>query len=123
MTVAEQVASEFIRHYYSVFDTNRPGLVSLYRDESLLSFEGKEARGAQDIVEMLGELSFPSVRHIISTTDVQPSVSGSNGLVIVVTGQFVIDGEDRPMNFVEMFHLVPNDGSFWVLNDIFRIMR
>jgi hypothetical protein len=45
------IGSQFVQHYYSVFDTNRPQLKELYTDDSMLSFEGEQFKGIAQIIE------------------------------------------------------------------------
>mmetsp|Transcript_21468 Transcript_21468/g.85389 ORF Transcript_21468/g.85389 Transcript_21468/m.85389 type:complete len:118 (+) Transcript_21468:107-460(+) len=58
---AEEVAKAFVKHYYACFDGNREQMVGLYRDHSLLTFEGDgPKRGSAQIMEKLRQL--PPVR-------------------------------------------------------------
>ena len=51
---ADDVAKAFIPHYYNLFDTNREGLVSLFRETSSLTFEGDGPKtGVAQIMEKL----------------------------------------------------------------------
>lgn len=78
----------FADHYYSVFDSNRAGLAPLYQDSSLLTFEGEKFQGTNNIVQKLTSLPFQQVKHLVSTTDAQPSLSG--GITVFVTGQLQV---------------------------------
>jgi len=54
---ADEVANAFIPHYYNLFDTNREGLVSLFRETSSLTFEGDGPKtGVAQIMEKLRTL-------------------------------------------------------------------
>ncbi|KAI5077593.1 hypothetical protein GOP47_0007417 [Adiantum capillus-veneris] len=44
----KQIGRAFVDHYYSIFDTNRVGLVSLYQDGSMLMFEDEKLLGTQE---------------------------------------------------------------------------
>ena len=51
---ADDVAKAFIPHYYNLFDTNREGLVSLFRETSSLTLEGDGPKtGVAQIMEKL----------------------------------------------------------------------
>jgi hypothetical protein len=113
------VAKAFTDHYYSTFDTNRPGLASLYQDQSMLTFEGQQFQGTQSIMEKLTGLPFQSVQHRVVSLDAQPSVGG--GLVVFVTGQLITDGESKPLNFSQVFALMNVGGNYVVTNDMFRL--
>ena len=68
---ADDVAKAFIPHYYNLFDTNREGLASLFRNESQFTFEGDGPKaGAPAIMEKLRTL--PPVQHQPQTIETQP---------------------------------------------------
>ncbi|XP_021713676.1 nuclear transport factor 2-like [Chenopodium quinoa] len=121
MEQGDQVARAFVEHYYSTFDTNRAALSSLYQESSMLTFEGQKFQGAQNIVGKLTSLPFEQCKHSITTTDCQPS--SSNGtLLVFVSGNLQLAGEQHLLKFSQMFHLMPTpQGSFYVQSDIFRL--
>ncbi|PSR87472.1 Nuclear transport factor 2 like [Actinidia chinensis var. chinensis] len=115
------VAKAFVEHYYSTFDTNRAALANLYQDGSMLTFEGEQFQGAQNIAGKLLSLSFPQCQHFISTVDCQPS-GPAGGMLVFVSGGLKLPGEEHLLRFSQMFHLMPTpQGSFYVQNDIFRL--
>ncbi|CAI0457770.1 unnamed protein product [Linum tenue] len=117
----DTVAKAFVEHYYSTFDTNRAGLVGLYQDGSMLTFEGQKIQGAQNIAAKLTSLPFEQCKHSITTVDCQPS-GPAGGMVVFVSGNLQLAGEQHPLKFSQvMFHLMPTQGSFFVFNDIFRL--
>ncbi|KAL3526188.1 hypothetical protein ACH5RR_014560 [Cinchona calisaya] len=117
----DAVAKAFVEHYYSTFDTNRPGIANLYQDGSMLTFEGQKVQGSHNIVSKLTALPFHQCRHHISTVDCQPS-GPAGGMLVFVSGTLQLVGESHSLKFSQMFHLMPTpQGSFYVLNDIFRL--
>ncbi|KAK6850814.1 hypothetical protein PG990_008280 [Apiospora arundinis] len=116
----EEVAKQFVTFYYSQFDADRKTLSALYRENSMLTFESSASLGANAIVEKLAGLPFQQVKHQVATLDAQPSTAG--GVLVLVTGQLLVDEEQRPMNYTQTFHLVPEGGSFFVFNDIFKLV-
>ncbi|XP_042019882.1 nuclear transport factor 2B-like [Salvia splendens] len=117
----DSVAKAFVEHYYSTFDANRAGLASLYQDGSMLTFEGQKIMGSTNIVAKLTSLPFQQCQHHISTVDCQPS-GPSGGMLVFVSGNLQLSGEQHMLKFSQMFHLMPTpQGSFYVLNDIFRL--
>ncbi|KAG0045077.1 Nuclear transport factor 2 [Gryganskiella cystojenkinii] len=114
------VAKQFVDFYYQTFDSNRAGLAALYRESSFLSFEGAQIAGVQGIVEKLAGLPFAKVAHRVSSNDAQPGPNGD--IVINVTGQLLIDDEQHPQFFTQTFVLKSEGGSFFVQNDIFRLV-
>ncbi|CAO3640147.1 unnamed protein product [Mucor hiemalis] len=88
MADINQVATAFTQFYYQTFDTNRPQLSALYREGSMLSFEGQQFSGVNSIVEKLAGLPFQKVVHRISTTDAQPAANGA--ILVSVTGALLV---------------------------------
>ncbi|EIM89932.1 nuclear transport factor 2 [Stereum hirsutum FP-91666 SS1] len=121
MADATAIAKQFTDFYYTTFDTNRASLQSLYRDVSMLSFEGTAIQGAAPITEKLTNLPFERVQHKVTTMDAQPSSPTVASLIVSVTGLLVIDDSPNPLQFSQVFQLIPEGGSYYVLNDIFRL--
>ncbi|RDD47436.1 Nuclear transport factor 2 [Trichoplax sp. H2] len=114
----ESIGKSFVQQYYNAFDVNRANLQMLYRDQSMLTFEGTPCQGPDSIVKKLMELTFKTIKHIITTTDVQPT---EGGVLVFVIGQLKTD-DDPPMTFSEIFHLRQADPStYFIFNQIFRL--
>ncbi|KAI9505602.1 Nuclear transport factor 2 [Coemansia spiralis] len=120
MSDFEAIGKEFVEFYYRTFDADRSGLSPLYRDMSMMSWEGVPFQGANNILEKLASLPFQRVAHKITTIDVQPSLPGITAAVIVVTGQLLVDEETKPQQYTQMFQLVEDNGYF-IYNDVFRL--
>ncbi|KAI8875697.1 nuclear transport factor 2 [Backusella circina FSU 941] len=121
MADINSVAKAFTDFYYQTFDATRQQLTPLYREQSMLTFEGQQFVGASNIVEKLVSLPFQKVQHRVSTTDAQPGAPGSGAIIVAVTGALLIDEEQNPQMFSQTFHLIPENNSYWVYNDIFRL--
>uniref|UniRef100_A0ACD5W546 Uncharacterized protein n=1 Tax=Avena sativa TaxID=4498 RepID=A0ACD5W546_AVESA len=116
------VARAFVDYYYQTFDTNRAALAALYGSTSMLSFEGHLVAGAPEIGLKLAQLPFEQCRHSICTVDCQPTPSFPGAILVFVSGNLQLAGEEHQLRFSQMFQLVPNEqGSFFVQNDIFRL--
>jgi len=119
--IFQDIAKQFVEHYYASFDANRGGLAHLYRPQSMLTFESASVMGAQAIVEKLAALPFQKVKHQVGTLDSQPSLN--DGVVILVTGALLVDEEERPMNYTQTFQLLKDDaGQYFIYNDIFKLV-
>uniref|UniRef100_M4EML5 NTF2 domain-containing protein n=1 Tax=Brassica campestris TaxID=3711 RepID=M4EML5_BRACM len=94
----DAVAKAFVEHYYTTFDSNRAGLVSLYQEGSMLSFEGQKIQGSQNIVAKLTSLPFQQRKHNITTVDCQPS-GPANGMLVFVSGNLQLAGEQHALKF------------------------
>jgi len=87
----------------------------------MLTFETDSVLGVNNIIEKLVSLPFQKVKHQVGTINAQPSNEGG-GILVMVTGALMVDEEQRPMNYVQTFQLLPDGGSYFVLNDIFRLV-
>ncbi|EIE88363.1 hypothetical protein G6F46_007265 [Rhizopus delemar] len=121
MSGIDSVAKSFVDYYYSTFDTNRAALISLYKEESMLTFEGQQFKGTASINEKLTSLPFQKVVHNVNTLDAQPGSPSSSSLIVTATGHLTVDDSPNPLMFCQTFHLVSEGNSFWVYNDIFRL--
>jgi len=116
------IGKAFVDHYYKIFDSTRAQLSSLYQGESMLTFEGEQFQGMQNIMQKLTTLNFQTVQHIPKTVDCHPGINGA--IVVFVTGQLAVDGNvTTPLMFSQTFTLVPtaDKSNWWILNDIFRL--
>ncbi|KAI0263710.1 nuclear transport factor 2 [Gloeopeniophorella convolvens] len=115
------IAKQFTDFYYTTFDSDRAQLAPLYRDHSMLTFEGTPFQGAAAIVEKLTTLPFQRVQHKVTTFDAQPSSQTVASLIVSVTGLLLVDDGENPLQFSQVFQLIPDGGSYYVFNDIFRL--
>ncbi|KAL8846680.1 MAG: hypothetical protein Q9221_008239 [Calogaya cf. arnoldii] len=116
------IAQQFTEFYYDTFDRDRSELAPLYRDQSMLTFESAAVQGTEGIVQKLRDLPFQKVKHQVNTLDAQPS-SPEGGIIVMVTGALMVDDEERPMNYTQVFQLLPNGaGSYFVFNDMFKLI-
>ncbi|XP_057954529.1 nuclear transport factor 2B-like [Malania oleifera] len=117
----DAVAKAFVEHYYTTVDANRANLADLYQEASMLTFEGQKVQGSTDIVAKLTSLPFQQCQHSITTVDCQPS-GPAGGMLVFVSGNLQLAGDEHALKFSQMFHLMPTpQGGFYVLNDIFRL--
>ncbi|KAL7478660.1 hypothetical protein ACHAW6_004413 [Cyclotella cf. meneghiniana] len=115
---AEEVAKAFVQHFYQAFDAGADSLVGLYNATSMLTFEGTQLQGTENIIGKLKSVG--QVAHTVKTIDVQPS-KDANAIIIFVTGAVTIGG-GNPLHFCEFFHLVgTGPGQYYVHNDVFRL--
>ncbi|ODQ63187.1 nuclear transport factor 2 [Nadsonia fulvescens var. elongata DSM 6958] len=115
------LAEQFTTFYYQQFDQDRSQLGNLYRDSSMLTFETTQVQGTKDIVEKLVSFPFQKVAHRISTLDAQPGSPNGGDVIVMVTGDLLIDEEQNPQRYSQVFHLMPDGASYYVFNDIFRL--
>jgi len=87
----------------------------------MLTFEGAAIQGVSAIIEKLTGLPFAKVEHKVSTCDAQPSSPGTPSILVTVSGQLIVDDSPNPLAFTQTFHLIPEGGSYYVYNDMFRL--
>ncbi|KAH9170776.1 nuclear transport factor 2 [Lactarius sanguifluus] len=115
------IAKQFTDFYYNTFDSNRANLAPLYRETSMLTWEGTPIQSANAIVEKLTSLPFAKVQHKVTTLDAQPSNPAVASLIVSVTGLLVVDDSPNPLQFSQVFQLIPDGTSYYVFNDVFRL--
>ncbi|KAL8768622.1 MAG: hypothetical protein Q9209_005181 [Squamulea sp. 1 TL-2023] len=150
MTDFQSVAQQFTQYYYSTFDENRSNLAALYVRETSESIRSQELEANCTILERPMELiqrdttaraihahlrkrlrtrdfrdsTKACVKHVVSTLDAQPSnQTPEGGILVMVTGALMVDEEERPMNYTQVFQLLRDgQGSYFVFNDIFKLI-
>lgn len=116
------VATEFATWYYKTLDgEDRSGLGVVYRAHSMMTFETNQVQGLEAIKEKITTLPFQKLQHRIATLDAHPS-GESGSIIVLITGQLWIDGGEHPQKYSQCFHLIPEGGTYYVLNDIFRLI-
>ncbi|KAN0141104.1 hypothetical protein V8E53_000860 [Lactarius tabidus] len=121
MADINSVAKQFTDFYYTTFDANRGNLAPVYREQSMLTWEGTPIQGVANIVEKLTSLPFSKVIHKVTTLDAQPSSPTVASLIVSVTGLLLVDDGTNPLQFSQVFQLIPDGSGYFVLNDIFRL--
>lgn len=86
----------------------------------MLTFEQNQVQGADAIIEKLVSMPFNKLAHTITTLDAQPGSPSNGDVIVMVTGELKID-DDPPKRFSQVFHLMPDNGNYYVFNDIFRL--
>ena len=99
---ADQIAEQFLNHYYGTFSSNRPALTSLYQQDSTLTFEGEAFSGPQAIAGKFAALPFQQIQFQVVTKDIQMGIN-QNCLLIFVNGTLRIDNEANNLKFSQIF--------------------
>ncbi|VDN01505.1 unnamed protein product [Thelazia callipaeda] len=121
----EEIGNAFIQHYYSKFDVTDPstrsaGLSDLYDPlNSYMTFEGVQVKGRDLILQKFAALPFRMIQRAITKTDCQPLPDGS--ILVAIIGQLKTD-DDPIQSFNHFFVLRPAAGSFFISNEIFRLV-
>lgn len=89
------------------------------RENSLLSYEGFEQKGVSEITTRFSDPNIANIRHSVSAVTGQAAAEGA--LIVLVTGSLATEYSDEPLNYVQAFHLILDNGRYYILNDIFKI--
>lgn len=108
---AKNIGSQFL----SAFFTPGCNISSFYGNDSILTVETDVFFGQQQIMEKLGSIN---LAFNPNNYEVQPS---NNGLVMYVSGQCQIQGEQNRLPFSRVIFLAAQNGSYYVKNDILKI--
>ena len=85
----EVLGEEFVRAYYSTFESNREHLVQLYAPDAMFTFEEHKGQGQVAIKEILTEkLRFGAIQHVVTKVDCQPT--SDSGIIVLVTGRLKV---------------------------------
>ncbi|KAJ7090345.1 nuclear transport factor 2 [Mycena belliarum] len=119
MADADAAAAQFVDRYYQLFDEDRKSLAQLYRDSSILSFEGDQVVGTTAIVEKLVSLPFQKV-HLASKVT-QVSIGTVRSVAVSVAGALIVDDSPNPLQFSQIFHLIAEGDTFYIFNNILQL--
>ncbi|KAF5373159.1 hypothetical protein D9758_001580 [Tetrapyrgos nigripes] len=99
MADPNEIATQFVRFYYSTFDNDRSQLGPLYRADSMLTWEGSPIQGVNAVLEKLVGLPFAKVAHKVETLDAQPSSPSVASILVSVTGALKVDDGEQELKF------------------------
>lgn len=114
---ASRIAKPFVDHFYSLLDTRRDELATIFTERSTFQF-GNTIRGGRGmILDYL--MSLPSTNHFVTSADGHPMENG--GFMILVLGQMRTDNDAYPKPFSQSFFIKMNPcGQYIVMNTSFR---
>ncbi|KAJ0240394.1 Nuclear transport factor 2 [Hirschfeldia incana] len=119
---AQIVGNAFVQKYYTHLYEKPAEVYKFYLEESVLGrpgFDGEmvSVKSLKDINDQIMSVDYQNSKIQILTADSQASLT--NAVVTLVAGLVIgKDGERR--SFTQSFFLVPRNGSYFVLNDVFR---
>ncbi|KAH1031465.1 hypothetical protein J1N35_043639 [Gossypium stocksii] len=116
------IGNAFVKQYYTVLHNDPSHAYKFYLDLSVLSRPGtdgamKSVTTLKEINELILSLDYQSYKAEISFADAQFSLA--NGVIVLVTGS-LIGKDDVRRKFTQSFFLAPQEGGYYVLNDVFR---
>ena len=84
---------------------------------SLLTSERETVQGPQAILDKLQRL--PQMQHKMTSVQYQPTPQ--NSILILVSGDLKLVGEQNELKFSEVFQLFNDNNSFYIQNNIFAL--
>ncbi|XP_013638584.1 PREDICTED: ras GTPase-activating protein-binding protein 2 isoform X2 [Brassica oleracea var. oleracea] len=109
------VGNAFVKKYYNHLYESPSQVHRFYLEDSVLGRPGSD--GEMAINEQIMSFDYENSKIQILTADSQASYM--SGVVTLVTGLLTVNDGER-MRFSQSFFLVPQKGSYFVLNDVFR---
>uniref|UniRef100_A0A6U3AVB9 NTF2 domain-containing protein n=1 Tax=Lotharella globosa TaxID=91324 RepID=A0A6U3AVB9_9EUKA len=117
------LGNQFGGHFFNLLDAkNYQGLSQLFRQNSIVSFEGNNVQGMQKIIGLFQAFNkkYPKTKHQC-TADTLPTPDGSN--LVFLTGKRLDHQHSRIDTAVLISATVvlkKTDGKFWISNLIYR---
>ncbi|ESQ35449.1 hypothetical protein EUTSA_v100077740mg, partial [Eutrema salsugineum] len=116
------VGNAFVQKYYNHLYESPAEVHRFYLEDSVLGRPGSDGemvsvKSLKAINDQIMSFDYENSKIQILTADSQASYK--NGVVTLVTGLLTVKDGER-MRFSQSFFLVPQKGSYFVLNDVFR---
>eukprot|EP01114_Cavostelium_apophysatum_P022618 TRINITY_DN8245_c0_g1_i1.p1 TRINITY_DN8245_c0_g1~~TRINITY_DN8245_c0_g1_i1.p1 ORF type:complete len:140 (+),score=12.94 TRINITY_DN8245_c0_g1_i1:91-510(+) len=126
LALTSQTGESFVKeNFYKVFDGSRQEIFRLYRDKSIVIWNGTPYGGLASIMDFFKSL--PSSQHTIESIDCQPMIlpgeQAAKGILVNVAGMVSYSG-DKQRSFSQTFVLAQepdNPSVLFVANDCFRL--
>lgn len=116
----QEVGTSFVSQYYQYFASNRASLGGVYRPTTLMTWSGEQMQGVESIMGRFSTLAFNQCQFKPEDIDCHPSLSG--GVIVVVNGEVLLEGERHPLKYNDVFHLASDASGWYISNQIFRII-
>ena len=114
-----QIVTDFLNAFYKMMMEDRMSILPIYRNSSLLTYNGGNHAGVESIKKHLEGLSFKKISYNFDDYDAQPLHGG--GILIVVAGELCMDDSDR-FKFNQTFVLMPEGETWFIQNDVLKII-
>ncbi|OMO60437.1 Nuclear transport factor 2 [Corchorus capsularis] len=119
----EVVGKAFAKQFYTLLHEDPTQAFKFYKESSFLSRPDPDGvmnsvTGVKEINELILSLDFKSYRADIISVDAQ--LSFAKGVIVIVTGYLIGDQDNVRRKFTQSFFLAPQEGGYYVLNDVFR---
>ncbi len=117
----KQIADEFCRQYYSVYDENFSNLVDLYYTDSQFTYLDQEFIGFNNLLQKIKSFGINKFVHNNLNITAQPI--GNNYIIISIVGQIIINNSVFPNKFMETIYVqITDENKFKVCSTIFKLL-
>ncbi|XP_013595386.1 PREDICTED: putative G3BP-like protein [Brassica oleracea var. oleracea] len=119
---AQIVGNAFVQKYYTHLYEKPAEVYKFYLEESVLGRPGVggemvSVKSLKAINDQIMSVDYQNSKIQILTADSQPSLKSA---VVTLVAGLVIGKDGERKSFTQSFFLVPQNGSYFVLNDVFR---
>ncbi|KAG0051453.1 Nuclear transport factor 2 [Gryganskiella cystojenkinii] len=123
MSDLEAIGKQFTQFYYTNLDNHEhEKLFPLFLEESVMSIEGGETAGRDEIKKLF--LEMPETRHQLSTQDIQvQDLPEGTDLIVNVAGEVSLDNGVTTLKFTERFLLRHDEGNTYIQKNTFKLIR
>lgn len=116
-----QIAEEFCKYYYTVYDNNFLELANLCLPNTLFTYMDEELIGFNRLVEKINKHYIYKFHHKQININFQPV--GNNGIIILSTGTISLNDSIIENRFTESILLEMDDKNrFFIINNLFKII-
>ena len=119
-TKYKQIANDFCRQYYNVYDENFNNLIDLYCTDSQFTYLDQEFIGFSDFLQKIRNLGIHKFFHNNLNITAQPI--GDNYLLICIIGQVTINSTLQNKFMETIYVQVTNDNKLKVGSTIFKLL-
>ena len=117
----DEIGKGFTGQYYATMQSDRSQCAGIYRPNSLMTYNGTQLQGTDDIMQHLTGLGIDGIVYQVQDTDCHPTSTG--GVLAVVNGELKLPGEDHSLTFNDVFNLALDEqGNYYVANQLSRVL-
>ncbi|KAF8520151.1 nuclear transport factor 2 [Hysterangium stoloniferum] len=123
MASVSDIATQFAQYYYGLMDTDKSKLATLFRPQSMLTWQDELLPTGEEAIMKLQTLPFTKTVHKIGNISAQPASPTSPADIIVqVIGTITVDDNTLGLQFSQLFHLIKEGDTYYIFNNIFHLV-
>ena len=115
----DAVGKCFAHQYYQWLSSNFENLRTVYRTNSLVTWNGEQIVGGDSL---LGKLRAMNYKRAIVLNEIDCHPVAPDNVLVVVQGELKFEGEAHSLTFNDSFFLKHDQGGWFVQNQLSRIL-